>query len=97
MSADAWIKILVHSHGGILLRQENEEILPSVTTQTDLEGIMLSEIGQTQTKRNCISRLYVEYEKSITYKKELRLVTRGRGWGRDMEERGQKCSLPVTR
>ena len=48
MSADAWIKILVHSHGGILLRQENEEILPSVTTQTDLEGIMLSEIGQTQ-------------------------------------------------
>ena len=38
-----------HIHNGILLSHKKDEILPSVTTWMDLEGIMLSEISQSKT------------------------------------------------
>ena len=38
---------VVHVHNGILLSHE-DEILSFVTTWMDLEGIMLSEISQTE-------------------------------------------------
>ena len=36
-----------HTHRGILLSHKKDEILPFVTTWMDLDGIMLSEISQT--------------------------------------------------
>ena len=40
---------MVHIHNGILLlSHKKNEILPSVATWMGLEGIMLSEINQTQ-------------------------------------------------
>ena len=38
----------VHIYNGILLSHKKNEILPFVRTCMDLEGIMLSEINQTQ-------------------------------------------------
>ena len=37
-----------HTHNGILLSIKKNEILPFATTWMDLEGIMLSEISQTE-------------------------------------------------
>ena len=42
---------------------KNEEILPFVTTWMDLEGIMLSEISQTEKDRYQ-SHLYIELKRS---------------------------------
>ena len=36
-----------HTHTRILLSHKKDEILPFVTTWMDLDGIMLSEISQT--------------------------------------------------
>ena len=41
---DEWIKL----YNEILLSHKKEETLPFVTTWIDLEGIMLSEISQTE-------------------------------------------------
>ena len=40
-----------------------KEILPFATAWMDLEGIMLSEISQTEKDRHCILSLTVEPEK----------------------------------
>ena len=55
---DEWIKKLryvcmcvyihTHTHNGILFSHKKEEILPFMTTWMDTEGIMLSEISQTE-------------------------------------------------
>ena len=37
-----------HIHSGILLSHQKDEIWPFVTTWMDLEGIMLSEISQSE-------------------------------------------------
>ena len=38
----------IHTHNGILLSQTKNEILPFAATWMDSEGIMLSEISQTE-------------------------------------------------
>ena len=53
LSTDEWIKKMfcVHTHTHshrVLLSHKKEQNLPSVTTRMDLEGIMLSEINQTE-------------------------------------------------
>ena len=49
------------SHNGILLSHKKNETLPSAATWTDLEGIMLSVIGQRKT--NTLYYLNVESKK----------------------------------
>ena len=44
-STDEWIKKMC-IYNGILLSPKKNEILPSATTWMELEGVMLSEIGQ---------------------------------------------------
>ena len=39
---------VVNIYSGILLSHKKDEILPFATTWMDLEGIMLSEISQTE-------------------------------------------------
>ena len=39
---------VIHMYSGMLFSHKKNEILPFVTTWTDLEGIMLSEISQTE-------------------------------------------------
>ena len=51
-SIEEWIKRCgVQTHNGILLSHKKgiNKMLPFVTTQMDLESIMLSEIGQRKT------------------------------------------------
>lgn len=54
-----WLKKLQYVYSEILLSHKNEEILLFVTTQMDLEGIILSEIYLedimlSQTKTNTV-------------------------------------------
>ena len=61
-------------HNGILLSHKKEWILPFTATWMDLEGIMLSEISQTEKDKYCMILLNVESKKynelvSITKKK----------------------------
>ena len=46
-STDEWVKKMWYN--GRLFSHKKKEILPVVTTSMDLEGIMLSEISQTNT------------------------------------------------
>ena len=41
-------------HSGILFSHKKAEILPSETKWMDLEGIMLSEISQTEKDKYCM-------------------------------------------
>ena len=99
---DEWIKKFVgYIHNGILFSHKKGEILPFVT-RNNLEGIVLSEIGQTerhilyelsyiwnlkkQTKRN-------SKEKNIRF-----LVTRSRAWSiRELLKVFKSYKLPVIR
>ena len=53
---------LVHGCDGILLSCQTDEMLPSATTQTDFENIVLSEISQTEKGKNHTFHLYVGYK-----------------------------------
>ena len=48
---------VVYTYNGILLSHKKTEILPFVTTWMDLEGIMLSEISQSETEKDCMVSL----------------------------------------
>lgn len=54
MSCDGGLdKDVVHTHNGILLSHLKKiKILPFVTTQMDLENIMLSVISQSEKAKN---------------------------------------------
>ena len=45
---------VVYIHNGILFILKKKEILPFSTTWMDFEGIMLSEIHQTETDKYCM-------------------------------------------
>ena len=49
-----YIYIHTHTHTGILFSHRKNEILPFSTTWMDLEGIMLSEISQTEKGKYCM-------------------------------------------
>ena len=63
-SADKWIKEMwyvhvythtqTYTHKGILLSHKKKDILPFAATWMDLEGIMLSEINQTEKDKYCM-------------------------------------------
>ena len=57
-SIDKWMEKMwythTHTHRGILLSHKKNEILPFVIARMDLEGIMLSEISQSQKDKYCI-------------------------------------------
>ena len=42
---------MAYIHNGALFSHKKKEILPSATTWMDLEGIMLSEISQTEKSK----------------------------------------------
>ena len=44
---------MVYMHNGMLFNR-NKAILPFMTTWMDLEGIMLSEIGQREKDKDCM-------------------------------------------
>ena len=48
---------VAYIYNGILLSHKNEEILPFETTWMKLEGIMLSEISQTEKDKYCMISL----------------------------------------
>ena len=48
---------VVYIYSGILLSHKKDEILSFVTTWMDLEGIMLSEISQTEKGNYCMISL----------------------------------------
>ena len=57
-STDKWKQDIVHTHRGILFSQKKKnEILPFATTWMDLEGIMFSEICETEKDKHCVMSL----------------------------------------
>ena len=54
-STDKWRKMIIHTHththNGILFSTKKNEFLPFATKWMDLEGIMLSEISQTDKEK----------------------------------------------
>ena len=52
------IKIVVHLHNAILLGHEKNELFPFATSSMDPEGIMLSEISQSEKDKYTISLIY---------------------------------------
>ena len=52
LSTEKWVKVCVYIGNGILFSRK-KEMLPFVTTWMGLEGIMLSEIIQTQEDKHC--------------------------------------------
>ena len=46
--------IHTHTHNGILFSHKKKEILPFATTWMKLEGIMLSDISQTEKEKYCM-------------------------------------------
>ena len=72
-----------------------KEILLFATTWMNLEGIMLSEISQTEKGKYCIISLICgilkKKKKKLTGKKIRHVVSRRRGLGNgDLKEAGQK-------
>ena len=43
------VYVYTHTHNGISLSHQQNEILPFATTSMAIKGIMLSEISQTKT------------------------------------------------
>ena len=58
---------VVYMHNGILFSHKNKKMLPFVIWWVDLEGIMGSEIRDTE-KDEYYTFLYVELKKSQTHK-----------------------------
>ena len=64
---------------------KNSEILPHVTTRMNLEGVMLSEISQTEKTNTEWSHLYVESKKQKKTNKHTKLIeNRKRDQGSDL-------------
>ena len=61
-SVDEWIKKMCYKYTMKYYLVIKNEILPSVKTSMDIEGIMLSEISQTEKDKYCTLwfHLYVE-------------------------------------
>lgn len=62
----------VHTHGRVLISHK-KEILPLVTAQMNLEGILPSEISPRKT-HTARSHLYVESKKKTLIETERRMV-----------------------
>ena len=64
---------------------EKNEILPFVITWMDLEGLMLSEISQTEKDKYCMISLICgsneQNNKQNRYREQTDHCQRGRGWG----------------
>ena len=58
-------KDVIHVQKGILLSHEKYEILPIKTTEMDLEGTTINEIGQTEKDKYCMIPLTYVIFKNI--------------------------------
>ena len=82
-----------HTHRGILFSHKMKEILPCVTTQIKLEGILLSETSQRKTN-TVWPYLYVESTKTELRKREQIGDCQGHGSGvREMNEGRQRVQI----
>ena len=70
-----WIKKVWYTNTEILLKKNNE-IFPFVTTWIHLEGIMLSEVSQTEK-----GKYFWFHWHSESKKQNKPVVTRGEEWG----------------
>ena len=59
-----------HTCNGILLSRTKDEILPFATTGMDLEGVMPSEIIQTDADKYCMTSLLCGIRKAINKPKQ---------------------------
>ena len=56
-SIEEWIKKMWYIYNGILFSNKKNEILPFAATWRDLEGIILSEVSQTEKDKYCMTSL----------------------------------------
>ena len=97
LSTNKWIKKIWHVYIYIYIYEcysviKKNEILPFTEAWMDLEGILLSEISQTEKdKHHVISRVKSKKRKSQAHRKVIRLV---RG---DQRKLVKRLKVPVIR
>ena len=57
-SIEEWIKKMWYIYNGILFSNKKNEILPFAATWRDLEGIILSEVSQTEKDKYCMTQKF---------------------------------------
>ena len=99
---------VVYIYSGILLSHKKDEILSFVTTWMDLEGIMLSEISQTEKDKYHVISLMcgisktkqanIKQKQSYRYREQTSDCQRewGKGEERNRQER-LRYKLPVAK
>ena len=73
---------VVHSCGGILLFSLSKEILTPATTWMNPEGIVLSELNQTEKKTNTVWLQLYAVRRTVKLLRDSSRVVVARGWGR---------------
>ena len=59
---------MVYTYNGTLSSRKKKEILPFATTWMDLEGIVLSEISQTEKDKYCTYIWNLNEKKSLPHR-----------------------------
>lgn len=76
------------------LAMRKKKILPCPTSQTELEGIIRSEINQSENQNTVLNHLYLESKKKVKLREIEGRMMVARGW--EVEEMGRCWSKGIS-